>query len=309
MKKKKRGPQPHPVFKAEFYKNRPKMPRITKSDPRRLLGIQFVEAYNSCDFDTIWDFIATNSVKDVIYINRWVGKEQFFNFPSYLEVRGIDNVAEYWYSRCVVAPDLVMALKDTKLYVRSDGFSTVRGAMIAHCTRLYDGVVSDSLICDPKMIGSGHNQTNDNHNVKQEKKSSENPEAEEEKDKEEEEEDDEEELHDEAQHRAMEKFVNILLHSEPVHLPPTHKKTTATTSKKRTADGKLVDKKPTNTVSSSSSSISSTNQPVTTGNSLKKLFPKDKSITLVGTITIQLNQEQKIKQIELALDAMNPNPS
>ena len=134
------------MTREQFYKIRPKIPKISKVDPRRMYAAHFAEAYNSCDFDLIWDFISAYSAPEVNFVHRWVGQEEYFNFPQALEIQGWQNIAEYWYGRCLVAPDLVVELKETKLYVRSDGYSTVVGSMHIHCTRLYDGLISDALI-------------------------------------------------------------------------------------------------------------------------------------------------------------------
>lgn len=268
------------------------MPKIAKSDPRRMLAQKFVEAYNSCDFDTIYDFVFENSIDDVLFINRWVGEEQYLNFPSYLEVRGIDNVAEYWFSRCVITPDLVIELRETKLYARSDGLSTIRCSFQAYCTRLYDGVISDSLICEPalksKKLESAI-KTEEVSSASTEPKS--NPTV----------------LHD----RVMEKFVKILLHCEPIpqqrrkrayeeagHVDDqkqhnTNESTEVSVTKELKTDQAIA---PSNTAISSVSSGSNNEDRNTV---VKKLLPRGQSLTLLGTITMQLNKEQKIKQYEV----------
>lgn len=147
--KKKRGPQPKAMTREHFYKIRPKVPKISKSDPRRNYATLFAAAYNSCDFEKIWEFIADYATKDIRFIQKWVGDEEYFNFPSYFEVRGSEAAVEYWFSRCVIVPDLVLELKETKLYVRSDGVSTVLSSCVFGCTRMYDGIISESLICRP----------------------------------------------------------------------------------------------------------------------------------------------------------------
>jgi hypothetical protein len=284
------------MTKTQFYKMRPKPPKISKADPRRLLSQKFVAAYNSCDFDTIWEFVSTYSMKDVLFVNRWVGEDRYLNFPSYLEVRGIENVAEYWFSRCVITPDLVFELKETKLYVRSDGLSTIRSAFQAYCTRLYDGVICDSLICEPALhpvipaeeepleattkikdestvlkgeedVNNHHNSNNNNNN----NNNAHNPDA----------------LHD----RVMGKFVKILLYSEP--LPQRKKRTISGEEQPPQSDQQQQE--------STHPQSDSCNSTVVSGSdSHKKLLPRGTSITLVGTITLQLNQEQKVKQYEVS---------
>jgi hypothetical protein len=285
------------MTKTQFYKIRPKPPKISKADPRRLLSQKFVAAYNSCDFDTIWEFVSTNSMKDVLFVNRWVGEDHYLNFPSYLEVRGIENVAEYWFSRCVITPDLVFELKETKLYVRSDGLSTIRSAFQAYCTRLYDGVICDSLICEPalhpveeesspsvkesttiikdelKSEGDTNNSNNNNNNNNSNNNNVHNPDA----------------LHD----RVMGKFVKILLYSEPL---PQRKKRTISGEEQAQPQSDQQQQLSTQPQSDScNSTVVSSNC-----DSHKKLLPRGTSITLVGTITLQLNQEQKVKQYEVS---------
>ena len=138
-----------PLTRQQFYKMRPKAPRISKHDPRRAYASAFAAAYNSCDFDHIWEFVTTYCTKDILFVTRWVGSELYVNFPKYLEVRGIESVSEYWFSRCIIVPDYILELKETKLYVRSDGISTVLTSFTILATRLYDGEISDSIICRP----------------------------------------------------------------------------------------------------------------------------------------------------------------
>ncbi len=148
-----------PMSREQFYKIRPKIPKIPKHDPRRLYATYFAKAYNSCDFQQIWDFLMNYCTTDILFIQRWVGDENYFNFPKYLEVREIAKIAEYWFSRCVIIPDVVCTLKETKLYVRSDGLSTVLSSFSISCTRLYDGEVSDAIVCQSFIHESKRKKT------------------------------------------------------------------------------------------------------------------------------------------------------
>ncbi len=141
--------QPFIMSRGQFYRMRPKPPRISKTDPRRAYAGAFAAAYNSSDFDEIWAFVNTYCTQDILFVTRWVGSELYVNFPRYLEVRGIESVSEYWFSRCIIVPDYILELKETKLFVRSDGISTVLTSFTILATRLYDGEISDAIICQP----------------------------------------------------------------------------------------------------------------------------------------------------------------
>ena len=234
------------------------MPRISKSDPRRLLATKFAEAYNSCDFDTIWEFVSSHSTKDVVFVHKWVGEETYTNFPPHLEIRSVENVAEYWFSRCVIVPDLVVELKDTKLYVRSDGLSTVLSSFHINCTRLYDGHVSDSLICKPvEGAENGEAKSVDEFDSASSEDS----------------------VPDLINDRVLEKLDIILLNCTP---PPRRRKRSLENADSTSVDG------------------------LTNGKvSERKIIPSGTAITLLGTITLQLNQDQKIKQFELTFALKN----
>lgn len=135
------------MTREQFYKIRPRMPRISKNDPRRFYSAAFIAAFNACDFNKIWEFGQQFCTKDILYIHRFVGSESYFNFPKYIEKQGIEKMSEYWFSRCLLVPDYIVELKETKLYVRSDGISTVLSSFTIENTRLYDGEVSDAFIC------------------------------------------------------------------------------------------------------------------------------------------------------------------
>lgn len=152
--------EPNPVLqkrisREQFYKIRPKIPKIHKTDIRRTYAAAYADAYNSCDFDTIWDFLSSHCVRNIVFAQKWSGADQYTNFPRHLELVGKENVAEYWFSRCLLVPDLAMQLTDTKLYVRSDGLSTVASAFSIRGTRMYDGEISDAIICQTNVEGGG----------------------------------------------------------------------------------------------------------------------------------------------------------
>ena len=276
------------MTREQFYKIRPKVPRISKGDPRRLYAAAFGDAYNSCDFDKIWEFVSTYCAKDVLFVHRWVGTELYLNFPKYLEVRGIESVAEYWFSRCLVAPDLVLELKETKLYVRSDGISTVLSSFTIVCTRLYDGEISDSIICRP---------ASDNYSeiTKQ----------------------NEEERAEQICNRVFDKLKQILL----LHTATEKSSNVSLSSSSSTAmlsTGKLD----TESDSNKRRRMDYANERIdlfanedmrnigvqapTTSPSLygslpaaRKRMPKHTSITLQGTVTLHLNVDHKIRQMDL----------
>ena len=287
-----------PLTKEQFYKIRPKVPRISKGDPRRLYAAAFGDAYNSCDFDKIWEFVSTYCAKDVLFVHRWVGTELYLNFPKYLEVRGIESVAEYWFSRCLVAPDLVLELKETKLYVRSDGISTVLSSFTIVCTRLYDGEISDSIICRPAVdadlqrdqrgygSGGGNNSGGESdgefivsslsrHNSEDltvGNGGSGKPE--------------------EICNRVLEKVERILCKVEP---PPKRR----TIGKRKMSDDSLTDVDINSSGMNGSGASSESTFVNSTSSSSRKRMPKDTSITLLGTVTLHLNEDFKIRQIEL----------
>ena len=296
-----------PMTREQFYKIRPKLPRIAKGDPRRSYAAAFAEAYNSCDFEKIWEFVSTYCTKDVLFIHRWVGSESYLNFPKYLEVRGIESVSEYWFSRCMIAPDMVLEMKETKLYVRSDGISTVLSSLTFVCTRLYDGEISDSIICrpavDPDLLAESSateaaqsNQGNppstnaatasgylsshsvdydsDNKSLKSATKS-----------------DVDDSKPEEICNRVLEKMELILSKVEP---PP--KKRIVGIKRKQgeeTADGDIKSCAEQNSVTSAETTES---EALVNG---RKRLPKYTSITVLGTVTLHLNQEHKIRTIEL----------
>lgn len=198
-----------------------------------------------------------------MWINRWAGKELYMNYPKYLQVRGLDKVAEYWFSRCLLTPDLIMELKETKLYVRSDGYSTIRSSFIGYCTRLYDTKVSDALQNDAGIMKE-----------KEDPKELEAYQHGEITIPASEIETDPEVVHD----RVMNKFVTILLNSEPM---PRRKKRTLEEHQQQQEDDP-----------STPFSITSEED--------KKVLPRGTSITLLGSITLQLDLQQKIKIIEVA---------
>ena len=154
------------ISRTEFYKIRPKIPKISKNDSRRSYAYEFAKAYNSCDLNQIWKYLMNYCHARTLFIQRWVGKEKYLNFPKYLEIIGLEKIAEYWFSRCVLCPDLILELKETKLYVRSDGLSTVLSSFTIRCTRMYDNEVSDQLICketitaDHEKEGGGERDEN-----------------------------------------------------------------------------------------------------------------------------------------------------
>lgn len=287
--KRKRGPQPKAMTREQFYKIRPKMPRISKADPRRSYAAGFAAAYNSCDFDKIWEYVSTHCTKDVLFIHRWVGSEQYLNFPSYLEIRGIESVAEYWFSRCVIVPDLVVELKETKLFVRSDGLSTVLSSFTIVCTRLYDGIVSDSLICRPAIdsdLASGANSemkdsgemldsdgTRSRSNTTTTNADEVKPEL--------------------INSRVMEKLEYILMRCEPVD----PKKISIVPAKRKFSE----DATSTESMLSAASQPKSSPPPPPPAADAppRKRMPLDTAITLLGTVTLHINKDQKIRQIEL----------
>jgi hypothetical protein len=260
------------MTREQFYKIRPKLPRISKTDPRRLYAAAFGDAYNSCDFEEIWDFVSNYCTKDVLFIHRWVGTELYLNFPKYLEVRGIESVAEYWYSRCLVAPDLVLENKETKLYVRSDGISTVLSSFTIVCTRLYDGEISDSIICRPADDAAGlavrnssaSGESDEDRNSPTLNETQSRPE--------------------DIYNRVWKKVDRILCRVEP---PPKRR---ALSMSKTPEEEEAISI----STATTCATISSTEQP-----SHRKRMPKDQSITLLGTVTLHLNVDFKIRQIEL----------
>lgn len=270
------------MTRAQFYKLRPKMPKITKADPRRQYASEFVEAFNSADFDVIWEFISTHSATDCVFVHRWEGKDQYLTFPTLLSLRGWENIAEYWFSRCVIAPDFVVQLKEAKLYVRSDGYSTVLGSFTINCTRLYDGLLTHSLIvqtaeakAEAEAEGTVESNEGKPMNVKMEEtdshSSTTNPNTSQTS---------EEAKAEVISDRVMERLDQILLNCAPLK----EKKKLSGKRKKR----------------------DEVNEPITPstvkseGNSkVEKVIPSGTGITLLGTITMQLNQEMKVKHYDM----------
>jgi len=293
------------MTREQFYKIRPKMPRISKADPRRSYAAGFAAAYNSCDFDKIWEYVSTYCTKDVLFIHRWVGSEQYLNFPACLEIRGIESVAEYWFSRCVIVPDLVVELKETKLFVRSDGLSTVLSSFTIVCTRLYDGIVSDSLICRPAVdsdltsgstidlkgntISGGSVISGGGEMLDADGNRSRSNTATTDMD------DFKPEL---INSRVMEKLEYILMRCEPID----PKKISIVPSKRKYSEDGISTESMLSAASqpkSLSPSTSSSSPPPSSSNGPRKRMPLDTAITLLGTVTLHINKDQKIRQIEL----------
>lgn len=271
--KKKRGPHPKLMTREQFYKIRPKMPKIPKADPRRQYAAAFAEAYNSCDFDKIWEFISTHSTPDAVFVHRWVGKEQYLNFPTFLSIKGWENISEYWFSRCVIVPDLVVELKETKLYVRSDGFSTVLSSFTINCTRLYDGLISHSLIVQA-AAEIGDTTDNETRSVVEDSESGSRS--------------SDESKVEIIPDRVMEKFDRILLGCEPL---PGKKKN----NKRKMSDEFSITSEPV-TPMVATTTIKHDSPEITLN---KKVIPSGTGITLLGTITMQLDQESKVKHYEM----------
>jgi hypothetical protein len=279
---KRTGKEPKIMSREQFYKIRPKIPRISKGDPRRLYASAFAEAYNSCDFDEIWEFVSTYCTKDVLFIHRWVGSDLYLNFPKYLEVRGIESVAEYWFSRCLVAPDLVLELKETKLYVRSDGISTVLSSFTIVCTRLYDGEISDSIIC----AAATSNQQSHLRSTSSE---------------------------DRAEYICNRVFDNLkkILLQHTANEKAKEAMMLETQSKKRRInqdDGRI------DLFSGEDMKQIGVAAPISTpvlGNShaaARKRLPKNASVTLLGTVTLHLDVDHKIRQMDLTFALQAPPP-
>ncbi len=262
------------MTREQFYKICPKMPKIGKADPRRQYAAAFAAAYNSCDFDKIWEFISTHSAPDAVFVHRWVGKEQYLNFPTLLSITGWENIAEYWFSRCVIVPDLVVELKETKLYVRSDGYSTVLSSFTINCTRLYDGVVSHSLIVQ-KAATTGESS-----------KSSELPPSIQEPENGTTSHTSDEAKAEVISDRVMDKLDRILLNSD---LPPVKGKRKLSLKRKASDESLISEPVTPSTVVSDSPGIALN----------KKVIPSGTGITLLGTMTMQLNQEQKVKHYDM----------
>lgn len=265
---------PKIMTREQFYKIRPKVPRISKTDRRRFYAAAFAEAYNSCDFDKIWEFVSTYCTKDVLFVHRWVGSELYLNFPKYLEIRGIESVVEYWFSRCMIVPDLVFELKETKLYVRSDGISTVLSSFSIVCTRLYDGEISDSIICRP-AVDSESNDQNDEERAEQ------------------------------ICNRVFDKLKQILLHHTANEKSNNNSQSAIesdSSSKKRklASDDERID-----LFANEDMKIIGVQAPVSSPDLLvvapspRKRMPKHTSITLQGTVTLHLNLDHKIRQVDL----------
>jgi hypothetical protein len=276
--KAKNNPGPKPMTKEQFYKIRPKLPRIKKGDPRRDYGAAYADAYNSCDFDEIWSFLDEHCVPDFTFIQQWVGTEQYLNFPAHLEIKGIDAVAEYWFSRCLLAPDLALQLKVTKLFVRSDGLSTVASSFSIQCTRLFDGELSDSLIrtvatqaphSEP-VISAPVVETSDASVTSIDAPS--------------------DQKLDEICNRAIEKVDKFLLQSAPEH-------DQLTTLKRKRKRHDSLDSEEDSSKTSVKSIKSDTHE--------RKRMPKDKTITLQGNVTMHLNEAHKIYRMEVSF-ALQP---
>lgn len=264
---------PKPMTKEQFYKIRPKMPRINKSDPRRNYAAAYADAYNSCDFDVIWNFLNEHCVKDFTFIQKWVGAEQYLNFPLHLEIKGVDAAAEYWFSRCLLAPDLALSLKVTKLFVRSDGLSTVASSFIILCTRLFDGELSDSLI---RTVASQPSITDaTSSTVTSDASTMSNDSA--------------DEKLDVICNRAIEKVDRILLQSAPAHDPNFSLKRKRKRHDSMDSDG--------DSQSESQTPRPHMNHHHSNG---RKRMPKDKTITLLGNVTMSVNEDKKIYRMEVS---------
>jgi hypothetical protein len=283
------------ITKEQYYKIRPKVPRICKNDPRRLYATAFSDAYNSCDFDKIWEFMSTYCTKDVLMINRWVGAEVYLNFPKYLEVKGTESVAEYWFGRCLVAPDLVLELKETKLYVRSDGISTVLSSFSGVSTRLYDGEISDSIFCRSAVDADLRNEQH--HELSQYGRNREDiyrgSESEGDIPKSRQTSGDSSSVGsnsnpEDIYNRVLKKMYGILC-----QVQPPQKRRTA--YKRKIGGESSVD--PNTNLDITYQDNHMTSLPST---SARKRLPQDTSVFLVGTITLHLNKDNKIRQIDLS---------
>lgn len=253
------------------------MPRINKTDIRRNYAAAYADAYNSCDFDVIYDFLSDYCVPDVLFIQKWVGSDQYLNFPQNLEFKGIDAAAEYWFSRCLLAPDLALQLKVTKLFVRSDGFSSIASSFTILCTRLFDGELSDSLIRTVAADDSTKTSTprsssastgpaggtfeEDNASALSANSS--------------------DEKLDTICNRAIEKVEKVLLQSTPKHDP------VFSLNRKR---------KHRDSIDSDGDSLLQSSE----SHGSKRRMPKDKTITLLGNVTMSLNEDKKIYRLEVS---------
>lgn len=263
-----------PMTKEQFYKIRPKMPRINKSDPRRGYAAAYAEAYNSCDFDVIHSFLSDHCSADFVFVQKWVGSEQYLNFPMNLEIKGVDAAAEYWFSRCLLAPDLALQLKVTKLFVRSDGLSSVASSFTILCTRIFDGELTDDLIRTvanetETMIEPSSSESSTSSLASAVKYSS------------------SDEKLDTICNRAIEKVERALLKSTPAHDPVFSLK-----RKRKRQDSMDSD-------SDHHGAIDALG---------RKRMPKDKTITLLGNVTMNLNEEKKIYRMEVSF-ALKPESS
>lgn len=302
--KTKKKDDPKPMSREQFYKIRPKMPKITKNDPRRFYANAFATAYNSCCLEGILEFITKYCTKDLLFIHRWVGSESFLNFPRYLEVRGFENVAEYWFSRCVVAPDVVLDLKETKLYVRSDGISTVLSSFTILCTRMYDGDMSDNIFIKPMDKSSKSNEDNEESQDTKRRKLDEN--QNEDSVNNNSEVDDiqiKEEKVEEISKRVYDKLNQLLISSKPnLNLKTLNTTSTLSTKKK---DSKLSDDL--TSANLNLNSLSETkSQSENKSDYVRKKLPDDRTTTLLGTIILHLNEDQKIRQMDLTF-ALQPD--
>jgi hypothetical protein len=270
---------PKPMTKEQFYKIRPKLPRIKKGDPRRNYGAAYADAYNSCDFDEIWSFLENHCVKDFTFVQQWVGTDQYLNFPANLEIKGIDAVAEYWFSRCLLAPDLALQLKVTKLFVRSDGLSTVASSFSILSTRLFDGELSDSLI---RTVATQASQPEHMNNVSATEISDASMTSTDASS---------DQKLDEICNRVIEKVDQFLLQAAP-----EHDQLSSLKRKRKRYDS--LDFESAEDTKNLSASVKS--------DVLKrKRMPRDKTIKMQGNVTMHLNEDHKIYRLEVSF-ALQP---
>ncbi len=225
-----------------------KLPKIAKNDPRRQYATDFAQNLNTADFDKILEFISSHSTNEAVFIHRWVGKTQYLNFPIFLSISGWDNIAEYLFSRCIFAPDFIFQLKETKLYVRSDGFSTVISSFTIPCTRLYDSTLSHTLIIRDAPSEAPKPVTLPVPPVESTESKS------------------------DSVSRVLGKLEHILVNSEPIK-----------GKKRKSPDEPVIEPAPVIEVSGG-----------------KKALPCGASIVLIGTLTMQLNKEGKVKHYEMS---------